>query len=188
VFRPEPPAHPELVRPSGARARTGRAAPVALVGLLVAAVLSGCVPAGPDQSTPNATTPVGSAGTPSATTAPSPTATDTAPALKPDGTAADNLPYFSSIVAAVWAGPDNASGRAYIDALAGGGFDKAAMEVTFDQSTVGNPAESIQFSVLWAGECLVGQVGPATGSPVAVVLRPVGSDKCLIGETRPIDW
>ena len=119
---------------------------------------------------------------------PSPTPTESAPALKPEGTAADNLPYFSSIVAAVWAGPDNVSGRAYIDALAAGGFDKAAMQVTNDQSTVGNPAESIQFSVLWAGECLVGQVGPATGSPVAVVLRTVGAGECLIGDTRPIDW
>ena len=93
-----------------------------------------------------------------------------------------------SIVAAVWAGPDNVSGRAYIDALVAGGFDKSAMQVTKDQSTVGNPAESIQFSVLWAGECLVGQVGPATGSPVAIVLPPVGADECLIGDTRPIDW
>jgi hypothetical protein len=108
--------------------------------------------------------------------------------LNPEGTASDNLPYFSSIVTAVWAGPENVSGRAYIDALAAGGFDKAAMQVTRDESTVGDPAESIQFSVLWAGECLVGQVGPATGAPVAVVLRPVGSGKCLIGETRPIDW
>lgn len=152
-------------------------------------MLAGCVASGPDVSGPTSmpTTSASPSGSPS-DTSPSPAPTESAPALKADGTAADNLPYFSSIVAAVWAGPDNVSGRAYIDALAAGGFDKAAMQVTNDESTVGNPAESIQFAVLWAGECLVGQVGPATGSPVAVVLRTVGSGECLIGDTRPIDW
>ena len=108
--------------------------------------------------------------------------------FEPDGTAADNLPWFMQIVRQVWAGPDQVKGRAYVDALVAGGFDKAAMQVTKDESTVGNPAESIQFSVLWKGECLVGQVGPATGDPVAVVLPELGTGTCLLGETRPIDW
>lgn len=152
------------------------------------ATLSGCTPAGPGDSVSTAT-PTSSASSSAALPAsPAPTPTETVPALKPDGTAADNLPYFTSIVAAVWAGPDNVSGRAYVDALVAGGFDKAAMQVTNDQSTVGDPAESIQFSVLWVGECLVGQVGPATGEPVSVVLPPVGSGGCLVGKTRPIDW
>ena len=45
--------------------------------------------------------------------------------------------------------PSSVAGRAYIDALVAAGFDKAAMQVTPDQTTVGNPAESIQFSVRW---------------------------------------
>lgn len=122
----------------------------------------------------------------------SPTATGATPsataALQPEGTASDNLAYFTAIVSGVWGGPDRASGRAYIDALVAGGFDKSAMQVTNDESTVGNAAESIQFSVLWAGECLVGQVGPATGDPVATVLPPAPGGTCLIGKTRPIDW
>ena len=163
-----------------------------LVVFLAGTMLAGCVAAGPGGPVPSST-PTTSASA-SAAPAPTPTGTDTetevdtAPALRPDGTATDNLPYFASIVGAVWAGPDNVAGRAYVDALAAGGFDKSTMQVTNDQSTVGNPAESIQFSVLWAGECLVGQVGPATGSPVSVVLRPVGAGECLIGDTRPIDW
>ena len=175
--------HPVLVWPARAGTLAGRGVPAALAGVLVVALLSGCVPAGP-ESGPTATTSV----SPTDTPAPSPTSSTAEATLNPDGTAADNLAYFSSIVSAVWAGSDNASGRAYVDALAAGGFDKAAMQVTYDQSTVGNAAESIQFSVLWAGECLVGQVGPATGSPVAVVLRTVGADECLIGDTRQIDW
>jgi hypothetical protein len=106
----------------------------------------------------------------------------------PEGTAADNLPYFADIVRAVWAGPDQVAGRAYIDALTAGGFDRGAMQVTFDQTTVGNPAESIQFSVRWGNECLIGQVGPATGEPVAVVMPGLADGGCLVGTTRPIDW
>jgi len=179
-----------LEQPVRVGTRAGRGATAALAAVLMVPMLSGCVQAGPGDPVATAS-PSPSSSTsvaPSDTSAPSPTPTATAPMLNPEGTAADNLPYFASIVAAVWAGPENVSGRAYIDALVAAGFDKAAMEVTNDRSTVGNPAESIQFSVLWAGECLVGQVGPATGSPVTVVLRPVGSGRCLVGNTRPIDW
>lgn len=130
---------------------------------------------------------------PAATPTPEPAAStappaQTGPVLVPEGTAEDNLPYFTEIVRAVWAGPEQVSGRAYIDALTGAGFDKTAMQVTFDQSTVGNPAESIQFSVRWGDECLMGQVGPATGDPVTAVMPGLADGGCLVGETRPIDW
>ncbi len=110
------------------------------------------------------------------------------PALVPDGTAEENLPLFRAVVEAVWATPDQVAGRAFIDALVAAGFDKTAMQLTPDQSTVGNPAESIQFSVRWNDQCLIGQVGPATGAPVAVVVPLLAEGTCLVGETRPIDW
>ncbi|GAA1990538.1 hypothetical protein GCM10009777_27320 [Microbacterium pumilum] len=122
---------------------------------------------------------------------PASTSTPTAsepPALVPDGTADDNLPLFAEVTAAVWASDDRASGRAYVDGLVAAGFDKAAMQVTQDTTTVGNPAESIQFSVRWDDECLVGQVGPATGDPVTVVVPVLAEGTCLVGDTRPIDW
>lgn len=135
---------------------------------------------------PDGTSPSGTA-SPDAT--PSPTQTAAAPPqLVPDGTAADNLPLFASIMEAVWASPENAAGRAYIDALVAAGFDKSAMQVTQDESTVGNAAESIQFSVRWGEECLVGQVGPTTGAPLATVLPGLAEGGCLIGTTRTIDW
>ena len=100
-----------------------------------------------------------------------------------------------AVTAAVWATPDQVSGRAYIDALVAAGFDKSAMQVTPDQSTVGNPAESIQFSVRWGEECLVGQVGPSTGAPVDrrragprrghVPGRPDASDRLVSTAPRP---
>ncbi len=63
------------------------------------------------------------------------------------------------------------------------------MQVTPDTSTVGNPAESLQFSVRWGEkECLVGQVGPSTGEPVTTVMSQLAEGRCLVGETLPIDW
>ena len=106
----------------------------------------------------------------------------------PDGTAEANLPFFTQIVQSVAAGAESVAGRAYVDALVAGGFDKAAMQVTQDVSTVGNPAESIQFSVRWGEECLMGQVGPATGAPVTTVMEGLAAGNCLVGNTRPIDW
>ena len=119
----------------------------------------------------------------SASASPSPVATFAA-----HGTADQNLRIFAATIAQVWASADKEHGRAYVDALAAAGFDKRAMQVTNDTSTVGNPAESIEFSVRWGDECLVGQVGPAIGGPVASVLPVLGGGACLLGRTRPIDW
>lgn len=129
-----------------------------------------------------------------ASSAPAPGATaeatePAAPALVPDGTAADNLPLFAAVTAQVWASEQRAQGRAYVDALVAAGFDKAAMQVTADETTVGNPVESLQFSVRWGEtECLIGQVGPSTGQPVTTVTDQLAEGRCLIGATRPIDW
>lgn len=145
--------------------------------------MSGCAAPGPEPT-------IGPSNT-ALPTAAEPTPTETAaasPVLVPDGTATDNLPVFAATVEAVWASDQSISGRAYVDALTAVGFDKSAMQVTNDQSTVGNAAESIQFSVRWEGECLVGQIGPATGQPVSVVLPVTAEGTCLIGRTRPIDW
>lgn len=107
----------------------------------------------------------------------------------PDGTAEENLPVFRSVMDQVWAGEQRVEGRAYIDALTVAGFDRAAMQVTPDRTSVGDPVDAIQFSVRWSEEtCLVGQIGPSTPVPTAVVVAPSPSGACLIGLTRPIDW
>jgi hypothetical protein len=144
--------------------------------------MSACSPAAPapEPSTASA------APNPSATRTSSPT--PAAPALVPDGTAAENLPYFRQIVDGVWNGPDQVAGRAYIDALVAGGFARAAMQVTPDTSTIGNAAESIEFSVRWGDECLLGQVGPVIGAAVTMVAPGLADGGCLLGTTRAIDW
>jgi hypothetical protein len=162
-----------------ARSRTPRRLLAPLGAASIVFALSACVPE------PPAPEPTTSSVSPN----PSPTSTgDAGPALLPEGTAEENLPFFTEIVQDVWAGPDPLAGRSYIDALVAAGFDRGAMQVTADQSTVGNPAESIQFSVRWGDECLIGQVGPATGDPVAVVEPGLTDGGCLVGRTRPIDW
>lgn len=123
-----------------------------------------------------------------ATAVPTASPTGAGLALDPDGGAAANLDFFSSVVDRVWKSDDRNKGRAYVDALVDAGFERADMQVTRDTSTVGNAAESIQFSVLWKGECLVGQVGPSTRRPAAVVLPELPEGGCLVGNTRPIDW
>lgn len=124
-------------------------------------------------------------GTPASTA----TATPGPAVFNPDGTAADNLPIFKKVVHDVWAGGDKLKGRAYIDALVTVGFaDKTAMQLTPDETTIGDPVDTIQFSVLFKDQCLMGQVGPATGEPSAFVAPKLPNGKCMFGNTRPIDW
>ena len=62
------------------------------------------------------------------------------------------------------------------------------MEVTFDRTQADLAADSIQFSVRVHGECLIGQNGPAAGGYHSIVADVLGSDTCLVGSTRQIDW
>ncbi len=150
---------------------------------IAASLLSGCAPETATDPTVTARPDVTASTRPSTATP-----TPTAPALVPDGSAADNLPAFTAVMDQVWASDDKVKGRAYIDALIDAGFDKSDMQVTNDETSVGNAADSIEFAVLWGQECLVGQVGPSTKTPTAVVLPELPDGGCLIGTTRPIDW
>ena len=141
--------------------------------------LAGCSAAPVDRAEP----------TPTESAVASPTPTEAAPAaLVPEGTATENLPYFDSVITAALAADPNAAGRSYVDALVAGGFDKTMMEVTADTTTKGEPADSIQFSVNVAGECLLGQNGPSTGGYHSVVAPLLATGTCLVGATRQIDW
>ncbi|MGM7665684.1 DUF6993 domain-containing protein [Microbacterium sp. A93] len=158
-----------------ARRRSVIATSMLLAGLALAACTSEATPE-PEDTT---------------TSAPAPTASSTpeGPTFHIDGTAEDNLPIFTAVVEQVSASPENAAGRAYIDALVAAGFDRAGMQVTQDATTVGNPAESLQFSVRWGDDlCLIGQVGPSTGAPVTAIMDQLAEGRCLIGNTRSIDW
>ncbi|KQQ95092.1 hypothetical protein ASF62_00610 [Leifsonia sp. Leaf325] len=147
--------------------------------IAAAGALSACTPAAP---VPSPTTNV-------PTASPTPTATAPAvPELEPGLSAGENLDYFDLVNNAVIAANAAAGGRDFVDALVAGGFDKAAMQVTPDRTAIDLPADSIQWSVLFTGECLIGQYGPASGGYHSEVAAPSGQGACLLGETRPIDW
>ena len=177
------------------RAVSRAAAPI--VGFIAVLLLTGCTAtsdptpsAATDASTaaPSSSAEATNATNPTDPASSAPAPTPTAPTIQPDGTAADNLPVFTDVMLAVHDTDDRHHGRAYIDALVDAGFDRDAMQVTRDTTTVGNPADAIQFSIEWGAECLIGQVGPSTPTPTAVVLPALPSGGCLIGQTRPIDW
>ncbi|MDX2375530.1 hypothetical protein M4I32_01795 [Microbacterium sp. LRZ72] len=161
-------------RTSGARALLTAGAAVVVLGI------AGCAGTDPEPTPTETLTPV--------VVTPSPTPTPEVPELQPEGTASENLDFFSLVVDTVWEGSEAVSGRAYVDALDEAGFDRGAMQVSEDETTLGAAVESLQFSVRWGDECLVGQVGPETGDPVTVVLPVIEGDRCLIGNTQPIDW
>lgn len=119
--------------------------------------------------------------TPTAEPAPEPT-------LAPGLSASENLDYFDYVSRGVLRADKAAGGRAFVDALIAGGFDKTEMEVTFDRTNVDLAADSIQFSVRVNGDCLIGQNGPATDGYHSMVAGILGSGTCLVGSTRQIDW
>jgi hypothetical protein len=156
--------------------RYGKTAALAMAGAALVFGLAGCSFGDPEP-------------TPSATPTAEPTEAPPAPlALQPDLSATENLAFFDSVNNAVVAADGNAGGRAFIDALVAGGFDKAAMQVTADRTTIDEAADSVQFSVVFQGECLVGQYGPASGGYHGAVRPLLGTGTCLVGQTRPIDW
>jgi hypothetical protein len=158
--------------------RYGKTAALAMAGAALMIGLAGCTMGAPAPSE-----------SPTATTAPtSEPEAPAAPVLQPDLSATENLAFFDSVNSAVIAADGNAGGRAFIDALVAAGFDKAAMQVTADVTTEGKPADSVQFSVAFQGECLVGQYGPASGGYHGAVRPMLGTGGCLVGQTRPIDW
>ena len=122
-----------------------------------------------------------------ATSTPSPTATpEAAPAPVPGGTAAQNRKFFDFVNSQYFATAGFGEGRPIIDNLVAAGFVKTDMELTPDETAVGFKADSIIFSVRFPDKCLIGQI-TASGyhSDVAPTL---GTGKCLVGQTRPIDW
>jgi hypothetical protein len=156
-----------------------------IAGLAFATVLAlaGCTAPGP-----GADPAVGSTGAPRSvpsTVAPS---GEVEPVLRAELPAAENLAYFDSVNLAVIAGDPSPGGRAFIDALVDAGFDRAAMQVTSDTTTLGEPADSIQFAVGIGPDCLVGQFGPKSDGYHSAVRPALGTGGCLVGATRPIDW
>lgn len=108
------------------------------------------------------------------------------PELDLEGTADDNLPYFDAVNADLIAAAGALDGRAFIDNLVAAGFPKTDMEVTNDRTAINGAADNIQFAVRINGTCLIGQYGNIGYASTTAPLLATG--RCLVGQTRPIDW
>lgn len=154
--------------------RLRRLTPITLLLVASSLVFVGCAPAPPERtvSEENFQEPA------------------TAPELFPEGTAEQNLPYFQESLRLFSVGDAPVEGKPIVDQLAGAGFDKSTMQVSFDRSKTDLVADSIYVSARFGDQCLLGQVVVADRSFVAVAEPAVGPEKniCLIGATRPIDW
>ncbi len=148
--------------------------------LVLAALLTGCTaePADPGVSSAPAT--AGGSSSAAATSAP------VTEQLDPAGSAADNKAFFDQVNQALIAANPAAGGQDFTSNLRSNGFDIAAMQVTPDVTTVGVAADSIQFSVHWGDDCLIGQYGQ--GQYESMVAPALGTGACLVGQTRAIDW
>ena len=60
--------------------------------------------------------------------------------------------------------------------------------MTYDRTQADLAADTIQFSTRIAGECLIGQIGPASDGFHSVVAPILSTGLCLVGATRQIDW
>lgn len=153
---------------------------IAVSGLVLSACTDSSNTNDPAGSPSVTRTPDVGAQQPAPPAAPSP---DPAAVFVAGGTAEQNLPIFHKIVVDQWAAGSGTNSAAYIAALTATGFDIAAMETMASKTTIGNDVDSLQFSVLMQGMCLVGQVGASTGEPVAVLLPELKDGGCLVAIT-----
>jgi hypothetical protein len=153
-----------------------RAAVVLSVAVVLSAALAGCTATAPS-------------GKPSTVPTRAPGSTSTAaPAYNPTGTAKQNLAYFQVVGHALLDNNPSANthGKTIVNWFVSHGFDKANMQVTPDKTTIGLAAWNIEFSVKINGGCLIGQAGNVGFQSFAAPVLATG--KCLIGDTRPINW
>ena len=151
-----------------------RVAVAVIVAIAAVTALVGCVPSGPSP-------------VPSPTAAPtSPSTAAPAPVFDPTATGAQNRAFFDAQNQAYFDANGFTDGRSYVDNLVALGFDKAAMEVTPDETSVGLRADAIFFSVRFDDQCLIGQVSAAGYH--SLLANTLATGGCLVGQTRAIDW
>jgi hypothetical protein len=150
--------------------------------LTVAVALTGCTGATPGATVTPSPAASHSTSQPTATATPAPSA----PQLLPHASATANLPYFNYVNEKVLAANPSAVGADFINALVAAGFLKADMQVTADRTTINLPAGSIQFSVRFRGECLIGQNGAGSGGYTSEVSGMLSTGNCLVGQTVPL--
>ncbi|MCX7522190.1 hypothetical protein OSC27_07850 [Microbacterium sp. STN6] len=144
--------------------------------------LSACTGSGEPAASHTATAPASEG-------ASAPTSTPAAEAqLRPRLSAEENLAFFDQVNRGVIAADSAPGGRDFVDALVSAGFDKEDMQVTPDRTTIDLAVGSVQFSVRFNGDCLIGQYGADGVGYHSMVTPLLSTGNCLIGKTRTIDW
>jgi hypothetical protein len=149
------------------------------VAIVLVATLAGCVQGPRPIATPLPT--------------PIPSGTSTAaagPTYNPSGTASDNLAYFNQVGNQLFtssqASAASTQGELIVNWFVAHGFNKQNMEITPDKTSIGLAAWNIDFSVRFGKTCVLGQAGNVGFQSSVVPILATG--KCLIGQTRTINW
>ena len=158
------------IRTVSHRVGAGLGAAGITLGLASCALLTGPVPETPEREIP--------------------AVPESTPELIPDGTAAENLPYFTEVIRGYAAGEAPIEGEPVVNAVADAGFERTQMQVSFDRSETNLVADNIFVSVRIGTDCLIGQLVVEGREFVSRVEPALGPDRsiCLLGETRIIDW
>ena len=115
-----------------------------------------------------------------------PTATETSkpaedPVLLPNGSAKDNLYYFTWVIEETLAADPAADSFAVAQAVGAAGFDPATVQFTFSRTAAGLAADTSEVAVQFGGQCLIGQFGPVAPKVISRVLPVLATGGCLLG-------
>ena len=114
------------------------------------------------------------------------TATETSkpaqdPVLLPNGSAKDNLYYFTWVIEKTLAADPAADSFAVAQAVGAAGFDPATVQFTFSRTAAGLAADTSEVAVQFGGQCLIGQFGPVAPKVISRVLPVLVTGGCLLG-------
>jgi hypothetical protein len=136
-------------------------------------VITGCAGGTSDSS---ATSKPSSSSSSSATAKP-----QKAPTFLPEGSAKDNLYYFTWVMEEALAADPATDATTMAQKIADSGFGPTGIQFTLDRTAVGLASDSMFIAVPFAGECLVGQYGPKISGVRTDVELALASGGCLLG-------
>ncbi len=141
-----------------------------------ALLLSGCAAGTVPTAGPTANVPYTGAPRPAATSKPAPAAV-----FVPDGTAAQNMPFFVSVAEQAIAANAAVSSADVAVLESQNGFDRAAIQFTYSRTAAGLASDSSSVAVLVGDECIIAQFGPVITGVHGIVLPALAQGGCLIG-------
>lgn len=103
------------------------------------------------------------------------------PVFLVDGSAQDNLYYFSWVIEKTLAADPATDSFAVAQAVGAAGFDPATVQFTFSRTAAGLAADTTEVAVQFGGQCLIGQFGPVAPKVIARALPVLATGGCLLG-------